>query len=342
MPRRRPPHIRREVTRHGARVWYFRRDGKRIRLPDEYGTQEFWDAYHAALTGHKMPERKAPLGHGTVAWLVTEYKASAKWRALALSTQGVRTNLLKRLVAKAGTIQVKTLTRVHVQRGMDDRADKPEAANAWLKTIRQLLDFALDRGIVDQNVAKTIKTLRPTRKGGHKTWTPAEVDTFERHWPVGTKQRLAFDLLLYTGLRRADVARIGRQHIRGDVLEIVPQKTARTTGVTVHQRLPQALLDSIRATTLTGTEALVVTDYGRPFTAAGFGNWFREICDAAGVPGSAHGLRKAGAVRAAEAGATTQELMALFGWVNIDEAELYTRAADRKRLALRAEGKMAR
>jgi hypothetical protein len=58
--------------------------------------------------------------------------------------------------------------------------------------------------------------------------------------------------------------------------------------------------------------------------------------------GSAHGLRKAGAVRAAEAGATTQELMALFGWVNIDEAELYTRAADRKRLALRAEGKMAR
>ena len=342
MPRRRPPHIRREVTRHGARVWYFRRDGKRIRLPDEYGTQEFWGAYHAALTGHQMPERKAPVAHGTVAWLVTEYKARARWAGLATSTQAVRTNLLRRLVDKAGTVQVKTLTRVHIQRGMDDRSAHPEAANAWLKTIRQLLDFALDRGLVDQNVAKTIKTLRPTRKGGHRTWTPAEVDAFEARWPIGTKQRLAFDLLLYTGLRRADVARIGRQHIKGDVLEIVPQKTARTTGVTVHQRLPQALLDSIRATKLTGTDALVVTDYGRPFTAAGFGNWFREICDEAGVSGSAHGLRKAGAVRAAEAGATSQELMALFGWVNLDEAELYTKAADRKRLALRAEGKMGK
>jgi ribosomal protein S20 len=180
MPRRRPPHIRRETTRHGARVWYFRRDGKRIRLPDEYGTREFWDAYHAALTGHQMPKPKAPTtSHGTVAWLVEQYQSSAKWRDLAPSTQRVRSNLLRRLVAKAGTVQVKTLTRAHIQRGMDDRAAKPEAANAWLKSIRQLLDFAFDRGVVERNVAKDIKALRPTRKGGHKTWTPAEVEAFE-------------------------------------------------------------------------------------------------------------------------------------------------------------------
>lgn len=91
-----------------------------------------------------------------------------------------------------------------------------------------------------------------------------------------------------------------------------------------------------------GADTFIVTDYGRPFTANGFGNWFRERCDEAGVSKPAHGLRKAGAVRAAENGATTQELMALFGWVNVKEAELYTREADRRRLSLTASSKLSR
>jgi hypothetical protein len=55
---------------------------------------------------------------------------------------------------------------------------------------------------------------------------------------------------------------------------------------------------------------------------------------------SAHGLRKAAATRAADNGATAHELMAIFGWVDIKEAEIYTRAADRKRLAAKAMSKI--
>jgi len=55
---------------------------------------------------------------------------------------------------------------------------------------------------------------------------------------------------------------------------------------------------------------------------------------------SAHGLRKAAATRAAENGATAHELMAIFGWVDIKEAELYTRAANRRRLAAQAMSKL--
>jgi integrase len=66
-----------------------------------------------------------------------------------------------------------------------------------------------------------------------------------------------------------------------------------------------------------------------------------EACVAAGIMDkSAHGLRKAAATRAAENGATAHELMAIFGWVDIKEAELYTRAANRRRLAAQAMSKL--
>jgi integrase len=100
--------------------------------------------------------------------------------------------------------------------------------------------------------------------------------------------------------------------------------------------MPPSLATIIDAT-VTGALTFLVTEYGRPFTAAGFGGWFRTRCDEAGLPQcSAHGLRKAGAARAAENGATAHELMAIFGWLSLKEAERYTAAAQRRRLARNA------
>ncbi len=92
----------------------------------------------------------------------------------------------------------------------------------------------------------------------------------------------------------------------------------------------RAVLDATRS----GHLNYLVTEFGKPFTATGFGNWFRKRCDEAGLPQcSAHGLRKAGATIAADNGATEHQLMAIFGWDSPKQAALYTRGADRKRLA---------
>jgi hypothetical protein len=82
------------------------------------------------------------------------------------------------------------------------------------------------------------------------------------------------------------------------------------------------------------------------------GNFFREAIAAAGIPVSkkgsdekgysAHGLRKASATIAAESGATESELNAMFGWSGYQLAQLYTRKADRKKLAARAMAKWTR
>ena len=68
---------------------------------------------------------------------------------------------------------------------------------------------------------------------------------------------------------------------------------------------------------------------------------FRSACKAAGVPGSAHGVRKIAATRAANSGATVAQLEAIFGWTGGRMASHYTRSADRKRLAKEAMHKLA-
>ena len=73
------------------------------------------------------------------------------------------------------------------------------------------------------------------------------------------------------------------------------------------------------------------------------GGWFRERCDEAGLTHcSAHGLRKAGATIAAENGASPHQLMAIFGWLTLKEAERYTQAARRKRMARAGMGYLVR
>jgi hypothetical protein len=75
-------------------------------------------------------------------------------------------------------------------------------------------------------------------------------------------------------------------------------------------------------------------EQGKPFSPAGFTNWFRDRCNEAGLPGlSAHGLRKAASTRAAEQRDGPISSWRYFGWRTIKQAEAYTRAAERKRLA---------
>ena len=123
--------------------------------------------------------------------------------------------------------------------------------------------------------------------------------------------------------------RVGRQHLKGDVLTV---RTAKT-GATVTMRLPASLLRLIQETS-TGEMHFLVSEHGKPFTVGSFGNWFRDRCREAGIGKSAHGLRKLSATLAAEGGAAAHQLMAQFGWSKISQAEIYTKGADRVRLGM--------
>lgn len=334
MPRPRPPHLCREVKR-GKPVWYVRkgRHGPRIRVHGDYGSEDFWSNYRAALeTETSTPPRKSRYGANSLGWLVDRYQDSAAFRALAPSTQMMRAAIMRQMVKKSGNVPARDIDRKSIAAARDKRT--PNSGNNFLKTARGLFSWAYESDLIPTNptigVKKTV-----VRTEGHHTWTPDEVQRYWQKWHRGTRERLALDLMLFTGLRRGDVVKVGRQHINGGYF------TTGKTGTSTRKPVLPALAETISAGP-SGNLTLLVTSLGAPFSPAGFGNWFREACIAAGVPGRAHGLRKAGATIASENGATDAELMALFDWTSRDMATLYTRRADRSALAASAAEKMSR
>ncbi|ACL57489.1 tyrosine-type recombinase/integrase [Methylobacterium nodulans] len=331
MPRERPPHLVREITRHGKPVWYVRvGQGKRIRMRETYGSPEFWRDYRLAVESGQLPAKQAGPNPGTLSWLIARYVASPEWADLSRRTRTGRHAILRAVEKTAGNELLRHIDRKAIVTGRDRRRDTPSAANNFLYAMRALFAWAVEHEHIDQNPAVGVKPLaRKNADVGFHTWTEEEVRQFEARWPVGTQERLALDLLLYTGLRRSDVVVLGRQHVKGDTFTI---RTKKTGAVVVRPILPP-LAASIAAAP-TGDLAFLVTSRGTPWVDDSFAKWFRRACEKAGVPGRSHGLRKAAARRAAEAGASEMELNALFGWrPGSRESATYTRAADVERLA---------
>jgi integrase len=329
MSRPRPPYLHREITRHGAAVWYVRvGKGPRLRIREAYGTPEFMGAYHAAVAGEAAtPARKAKDGLGTLAWLIARYRDSGAWLALSPAPKRQRENFFLHVIEKAGDIPAAEIERAHIRQGIEDRRATPFAANNFLKTMRGLFRWALDAELIEVDPTEGIRGRAPKTDGFH-TWTEEEIDRFEAFYQIGTRERLALAILLYTGLRRGDAARLGKQHVRNGVINLRTEKTGTQVIIPVLSELADVI-----AATKTGDLAFIARADGSPMVKEGFGNWFREACKAAGVPGSAHGLRKAGATRAANNGATEAQLEAIYGWRGGKMAALYTRNANHERIA---------
>lgn len=327
MPRPRYPHTQREVTRHGRTVWYFRRGkGPRIRLPGAYGSPEFKAAYESALTGTKIdPTPEAP--RKTLRWLVDRYYESKRFTGYAKNTKNNIRSMLETVCETGGKMNYAAIDAKDIRRGMERRSGA--MVNVYLATMRGLLRFALDNEWIDADPTSGLRA--DVRKSdGFHTWTVEEVETFRHRWPVGTQERLAMDLLLYTGLRRVDAVRLGPAHISDGTITVRTQKTRAEVTLPLRPEL----VATINAT-VTG-ETFLLSPKGKAWSVGVFGIWFRKACEEAGVPGRAHGLRKAGATIAANNGATPFELAALFGWSGTKMAEVYTKKADRKRLAAQA------
>ncbi|MGE0829331.1 MAG: tyrosine-type recombinase/integrase [Hyphomonadaceae bacterium] len=171
---------------------------------------------------------------------------------------------------------------------------------------------------------------------GFTAWSESDIEAFEARWPADTRERLAMALMLYTGQRRGDIVRMGRQHVSGDTIRVTQNKTGASLIIPMHPKL-RAIINDLPRDDLT----FLRTAWGKPFVSTGFGNWFRDACDAAGLKDrSAHGLRKAAARRLAEAGCTALQIGAITGHVTLKEIARYTAAADQERMARDAMDKL--
>ena len=299
--------------------------------------RKFLVEYRKALKGvPKEPEDRigAPAKIGSLRWLVQKFYASPEFKTLADNTRASRRRILDEICVKYGSKPYRRMEPRHVREKIrDEKADFPEAANGRVKALRRVFQWACEVGHADTNPAREIPRLRSKNPDGFHTWTVEEVRQYEARHPIGTVARLALALLFCTGVRKSDVVRLGPQMEREGWLHFTEQKGVDRNPK--NRELP--ILPELRAVidaTPSGHLTYLVTTYGKPFTANGFGNKMRKWCDEAGLPQcSAHGLRKAGATIAAENGATEHQLMSIFGWESPAQAALYTRKANRKRLA---------
>lgn len=336
MPRKLPPYVLRERTRHGKLVFYFRRGkSERIRLPD-LSSADFVSAYVAAMEGRPaQPMRKA--GVHTVEWLIAQYRLSAAYTGLSLATRRQRDNIFQNAIKAIGDQPYRAMTRKDVAAIRDRRADTPAQARNVLDALRGLYRWALECQLVDDDPTLGVKNPAKRAGQGFPAWTPEDAARYEARWPLGTKERVWYAVLRYTGVRRGDACTIGWQHVRDGMVTIWTEKGQGRVEVNIPIR--RELAEALSAGP-TSDLAWICGERGQPLAKESFGNEFREACNAANVRKSAHGLRKLAATEAAEAGLSVAELEALFGWTGGTMASHYTRTANRKHLAQQAMGKI--
>ncbi len=345
-------HVHEDVDRHGnVRIYFKRRGQRKIRIREAVGTEAFNTIYHEILRQSEAGELSLPAEHsgsriipaaGTLKWLVTAYTSSPAFKIqLDPQTQRTRLGIFEHILNEPvfpgapesyARFPIDRITTKALRVLRDRKAELPEAANNRVKVLRGLFKWALAEEHLTTNPARDVTMISTSSDGWH-SWTLDEVEAYEKCHPEGTKARLALAILLYAGVRRSDAVQIGRQHVRGSTLRFRQHKGRNRYPMTVEVPILAPLAAAIAAGP-TGDLKFLVTESGKPFSIAGFGNWFRDRCDQAGLPQcSAHGLRKAGATRAAENGATAHQLMSMYGWKTLQEAEHYTKAAERRKLA---------
>jgi integrase len=271
-------------------------------MPGSELFREELEACRAAKIAPASATRRSP--PGSISALIALYYGTPAYTGLAASSQKTYRSVLERFRNEHGLKSVATLERRHIKTILGGMSATPAAANKLLDKLKILMALAMDEGWRKDDPTQGVKGFK-IRSDGFHTWTEDEIETYCAVHGLGTKARLALDLMLYTGQRRSDAVLMGKQHFDAGRVRVRQLKTGA-----------------------------VVSDYGLPFSSNGFGNKMRDWCDAANLSHCAsHGLRKAAARRLAEAGCTHEQIKAITGHTTDAEVSRYVAAANQLKLA---------
>jgi enterobacteria phage integrase len=315
---------------------YFRRGKTRGLLPGEVGSDEFMSAYREFLADRK-PAAIPRNAEGSFGRLITEYYGSRPFLNLKPSSRKIYRYVLEPLAKAHGHRMVRDMRTDKVAKIIQDIGEsKPGMANLTKSVLQKMMKYAVK---MKWRADNPVLGIEPFKRGTHHTWTEGELKTFEVRWPLGTRQRLAYALLLCTAQRVGDVAKMTRADIVDGELHVIQQKTGAELYLPVLPELAQAMKAyPAKGLTLIGTED------GRPLSRAALSHLMRDAIAKAELPAKcvSHGLRKAAMRRLAEEGATEKQIAAVSGHKTLREIERYTAAADQRRLAKDAMGNKKR
>jgi integrase len=336
---------------HGRQRYRFRRNGyPRVELPvnSDPSSPEFQAAYHAALRGEAAKQALAIVatrgGSGSVKDAIDRYLNSTTFNDdYSPSTKVMRRIILDSVSRLVGNLPLVKMDRNWIERWLETAPTK-NVKRARLFALRPFLQWAMNpMRLIAVDPTEGIK-VKAGRIIGHATWSDEQIAQFRSYHPLGTKARLALELLLNLASRRGDGISLGRQHVKDGWLTYTQEKNRKRRAVKVETPIAAPLAAAIEACPSSPESLTFLTnEWGRPFSKRNFNNWFRKQVVAAGLPDTCvpHGLRKAGCRIMAENDCTPHEIASVSGHASLKEVERYTKAADRKRLAARAQAKVA-
>jgi integrase len=328
--------------RHGRTRWRLRLGKRFIALPgDPSASEAFHAAYEAALTGQARPAATSVARHPSsavprslrAAWAIARRGLKGKpetiHRQTAIAEAFLRAPVAAGSALAWGDAPVADLKRRHIKAILQERSETPHAARHVLGIIRKIVVAAMDEEWIEVDPTHRI-SYRPEHEGW-RAWTIEEREAFERHWPVGTMPRAAYAIALWLGNRRADVATLRWDAIRPTGVMVFRQSK---TG----EAMEMPILDELWAAICTlpvRCETILSTTHGRPFSSKSLTGHVAIWTAKAGLPSGCtlHGLRKSLARDLADHGATAHQIMAALGHRTLQQAELYTREANRRRMA---------
>jgi hypothetical protein len=340
-----PLHVGAFKDRHGKRRYYFWRwrTEKKIYLKTHPGTPKHPSAeYKALLAGYAPTNDKSSAKPRTVRDLIDRYYHATDYTATGPVTQEKVRARLEDFASARATRRIADVRFNHIEAilakkavpGVNDAGRKvggPNAAKSLEKDLVRLFDLAIKLEWITVNPVRLAKGVKVPKTTGFHSWTEDEIERYRAYYPLGTMGRLAIEIILWTLLRRGDASRFGPQHRKDGMIHVWNEKTEKYSWLPE----PPQLTAAIEAMDRVGLNVYLLNENGAPFASpAVFGNWFAERCRKAGVPGRAHGLRKATARRLAELGNSQQRLKAAGNWSQDKDVATYVQAADQRRLAV--------
>ena len=311
---------------------------QKITLPCGPDSPYFREYYHAARQGRKLAEHAHRVIPGSIAWLVECYIDAMPRLAKPLDPGTIkqRSVFLRWLRAEAGEYSA-SMPKSAIVQLMDKKAATPGAAANFLKSVRAMYAWAIDRDLVKADPTDGVK--RPEGGTGAIPWTLADLAQYREYHAAGTVPHRALTLFMFSACRIGDAFRLGpgNEIERDGVLWLDWQPAKKGSSRVTIPMMPPL----VTATRGLKGPAYLVNEWGVPFaSSAAFGNAFRDwVVDAGMVDAegraarSSHGIRKAAGELLALHGATQYHIMAVHGHSNASTSEIYTRGAERAKLA---------
>jgi enterobacteria phage integrase len=331
MPRKLPLHVERNHVKGHTYLYFRRGKGPRIRLPSDPNSMEFREAYAAAMGGRSAPKVPRHDLQGTIGALIASYMRSAQFIGLRTTSKKGYLTRLEQIRVDHGHRAVAGLSRDRINTLiLAPYADRPGARLDVLKKLRILIAHAIEKDWLKYDPSIGIK--RPKSKPVRR-WHPSEMASFEARWPLGTKQRTAYELMRNVGTARVDVHKMTWTQIDADAVQYTRSKSGEHVDIGMSKALKAALNATARKHVV-----IITTEFGRPYTVDGFSGFMRDAMKAAGLPLDCkpHGLRKTLGNELADAEVSTHGIQAALGHTTLEQAHNYTRESNRSRGARRA------